>query len=249
MIAKLESISYLENALAYCERGGSVITTHLCFGNSTEIGVQMNNNNSLNDKCQKNTFHIKIRIAPEDKGKLNTQDWIDISNKYANKIGFQDNPFAVYIHEEETEKEHIHIIASRIMKNNRAVKDNYTHYKNMDFCREIEQEHQLRQVKRVLESIKNKTPFVKDDHRIIPLGNKIKTALNQSDSLEDLVFHLDNMGVKTTLGRGIGFTDEKGVYFKGSDINRKYSLNGIKTMLNYQAQEKEEQVLTRKFKF
>jgi len=239
MIAKLQSISYFQNALSYCERGGEILTANNCLGSSTAISQQMEKNNNLNDKCLKNTFHIKIRIAPEDIGKLNTKDWIDISNEYANKIGFQHNPYAVYIHQEGTEKEHIHIVASRIMANNLAVKDNYTHYKNMDFCREIEKKYDLRDVKRTLEAVKNKELFLKQDHRILPLEEKITTAIKQSDSLDDFVFHLENMGVKTKTGRGIGFTDEKGVYFKGSDINRKYSLKGIEELLSYKNQEKE----------
>ena len=239
MIAKLESIAYLHNALAYCERGGELIYSHKCIGNSNQINSQMERNNALNDRCVKNTFHIKIRIAPEDKGKLITQDWIEISNNYANKIGFQENPFAVYIHEEKTDREHIHIVASRVQSNNLAVKDGYTHYKNMDFCREIEKKHNLRQVQRVLETVKKQEIFIKNDKRIAPLEKKIKSAINQSDSLEDFEFHLKNMGVKTKKGRGIGFIDEKGVYIKGSDINRKYSLKGIEKLLSYEQQEKQ----------
>lgn len=238
MIAKLESITYLQNALAYCERGGELIMSNKCIGNSVEIGSQMEYNNRLNDKCIKNTFHIKIRIAPEDKNKLNTQDWIDISNDYANKMGFQKNIFAVYIHEENTEKEHIHIVASRIKSNNLAVKDNYTHYKNMDFCREIEKRYKLRQVKRVLEKVKNNQHFIKDDKRIKPIEQKIASAIDQSDTFDDFTFHLLQLGIKTKKGRGIGFTDEKGVYFKGSDINRKYSLKGIEKLLSYKEQHK-----------
>lgn len=239
MIAKLQSISYFQNALSYCERGGEILASNNCLGNSADISLQMEKNNRLNDKCIKNTFHIKIRIAPEDKGKLNTKDWIDISNKYAEKIGFQKNPYAVYIHEEGSDKEHIHIVASRILNNNLAVKDNYTHYKNMDFCREIEKKYNLIEVQRVLETVKNKEVFLKHDHRIRPLEDKIAAALKQSDSLDDLVFHLKNMGIKTKIGRGIGFTDEKGVYFKGSDIDRKYSLKGIEQLLSYNNQENE----------
>ncbi|SDS19621.1 Relaxase/Mobilisation nuclease domain-containing protein [Polaribacter sp. KT25b] len=238
MIAKLESIAYLQNALDYCERGGELIASNKCIGNSTEINSQIERNNALNDRCVKNTFHIKIRIAPEDKGKLNTQDWIDISNDYAKMIGFKENLYAVYMHEEGTNKEHIHIVASRIQSNNLAVEDSFTHYKNMDFCREIEKKYKLRQVKRVLETVKKQEIFIKNDNRIAPLEEKIKSAINQSDSFEDFEFHLKNMGVKTKKGRGIGFIDEKGVYIKGSAINRKYSLKGIEKLLSYEQQEK-----------
>ena len=109
----------------------------------------------------------------------------------------------------------------------------------MDFCRKIEKKYNLREVKRTLETIKNKELFVKQDHRLHPLEEKITVAIKQSDSLDDFVFHLENMGVKTKLGRGIGFTDVEGVYFKGSDINRKYSLKGIEELLSYKHQEKE----------
>ncbi|CAM3132888.1 relaxase/mobilization nuclease domain-containing protein [Flavobacterium frigoris] len=248
MIAKLESISYLQNALVYCEKGGEVLYINKCIGSSSDIYQQMQKNNMFNDRCLKNTFHIKIRIAPEDQGKLNNQNWIEIANDYARKIGFEQNPFAVYIHEENTEKEHIHIVASRIMENNLAVKDNFTHYKNMDFCREMEMKYQLRQVKRVLETLKSNEQFVRQDCRIPPLEEKIASAIKQSDFIDDLVFHLKNMGIKTKIGRGIGFIDEKGVYFKGSAINRKYSLKGIEDLLSYKHQEKEMYKQGRKLK-
>lgn len=237
MIAKLESISYLKNALAYCERGGELITSNLCLGNSVDINKQMNSYNEMNDRCLKNTFHIKIRIAPEDQGKLNTQDWIDISNDYAVKIGFQDNPYAVYIHEENSSMEHIHIVASRIKPDNLAVRDSYTNYKNMDFCREVERKYDLKKVNRVLEAVKENKVFVKEDRRASQLEGKIALAIKQSDSIDDLIFHLKNMGVKTKKSRGIGFIDENGVYFKGSDINRKYSLKGLEKLLSYKQQE------------
>ena len=238
MIAKLESIAYLQNALDYCERGGELIASNKCIGNSTEINSQMKRNNALNDRCVKNTFHIKIRIAPEDKGKLNTQDWINISNDYAKKIGFQENPYAIYLHKPNSDMEHIHIVSSRIKSNNLAVSNSYTHYQNMDFCRDIEKKYRLRQVKRVLETVKKQEIFKKNDKRIPPLEEKIKSAINQSDSFDDFEFHLKSMGVKTKKGRGIGFIDEKGVYIKGSAINRKYSLKGIEKLLSYEEQEK-----------
>ncbi len=239
MIAKLESVSYLKNCLSYCERGGELISSNKCLGDSSEIYHQMLENNQLNDRCKKHTFHIKIRIAPEDKGKLTIQNWIDISNDYAEKIGFQHNPFAVYIHEEGTDKEHIHIVASRIQDNNLAVSNSYTHYKSMDFCREIEDKYNLRQVKRVLEQTKQQEDFISDDKRLLAIKDKIQSAINQSDSFEDFEFHLKNMGVKLKKGRGLSFIDKDGISFKGSKIDRKYSLKGIEKMFSYEEQIKQ----------
>tara|TARA_R110001583_G_scaffold44966_2_gene142199 strand:- start:10669 stop:11550 length:882 start_codon:yes stop_codon:yes gene_type:complete len=242
MIAKLESIAHTQNALSYCEQGGEIIYSNQCLGNSKDIYLQMLENNAFNDRCSKQTFHIKIRIAPEDKGKLNTQNWIDIANSYANKIGFQDNPFAVYIHEEgsDSKREHIHIVASKIKSDNLAVSDSYTHYQNMDFCREIEEKYNLRRVDRVLEKIKNNEAFQSSDKRIQPLKEKIFKAIDSSDTMEDLIFLLKIEKIKVKISRGIGFTDEKGVYFKGSSIDRKLSLKGIEKLLSYEHQQNQQ---------
>ncbi|MBO3097614.1 relaxase/mobilization nuclease domain-containing protein [Gelidibacter pelagius] len=237
MIAKLQSISYTSNALLYCEKGGQLLTSNECLGNGNQIYAQMKELENRNDRCVKKAFHIKIRIAPEDKGKLNSQNWIDISKAYANKIGFQKNMYAVYIHEEGTEKEHIHIVASRIMENNLAVPDNYTHYKNLDFCRDIEKEYELRKVERKLEKIKIQEEFIPTDKRSVDLKEAIFSAISVSDSIEDVVFHLKNQQIKTKIGRGISFVDRNGVSKKGSEIDRKLSLKGIETLLSYNHQE------------
>lgn len=237
MIAKLQSISYTSNALSYCEKGGELLISNKCLGNASQLFEQMKELEKRNDRCEKKAFHIKIRIAPEDKGKLNNQDWIDISEGYAKKIGFQSNMYATYIHEEGSEKEHIHIVASRIMDNNLAVPDSFTHYKNLDYCREIEKKYDLRKVERKLEKFKAQEQFIPTDKRSTDLKEAIFSAISISDSIEDIVFHLKNQNIKTKIGRGISFIDKNGVNKKGSEIDRKLSLKGIEKLLSYKDQE------------
>jgi len=231
MIAKLQTISYLKNALAYCERGGELLDSHKCLGTSDTINQQMNANNALNDRCLKKSFHIKIRIAPEDKGILNTQDWIDISKDYARKIGYENNPYAVYIHEEGTEKEHIHIVASRIKENNTAVNNSYTHYKNLDFSREVEKKYSLRKVERKLEKLKQKKVFISTDKRLPHLKKAIETCVQNSNNMHQFISNLKKQRISVNIGRGIVFIDDDGVKFKGSQIDRKFSLRGIDKLI------------------
>jgi relaxase-like protein len=231
MIAKIESINFTKNALEYCERGGEVIYWNKCFGNSSDIYQQMKENNAYSVST-KPTFHAKIRIAPEDNGKLSTQQWIDIAEKYADKIGFRNTPFVIYLHEENSEKEHIHIVASRVGANNILVSDSYTNYKNLDFCRDIEANYGLRKVERKLEAIKLNTTFVSSDVRIPPLIEKVSKAINQADSMSDFIFYLNNHNIKVHKGRGIAFTDENGIYIKGSKLGRQFSLKNIELAIN-----------------
>ncbi|MFI8605647.1 relaxase/mobilization nuclease domain-containing protein [Cellulophaga baltica] len=232
MIAKLQTINFVHTALAYCERGGQLLDSHKCLGSSDAIYFQMKENNALNDQCRKQSFHIKIRIAPEDKGKLNSQDWIDISKDYAQKIGFHNNPYAVYIHEENSNKEHIHIVASRIKENNRAVDNGFTNYKNMDFCRDMENKYNLRSVERVLEKYKKNQRFVSKDTRIALMKEKISAAIKNSNSMLDVIDILKKKNVTIKKGRGLNFIDADGVSIKGSQIDRKYSLQGFEKLIN-----------------
>ncbi len=227
MIAKLQSIQHLLSALSYCERGGQVLDANLCLGTSHEVYAQMQQNNALNDRCSKQSFHIKIRIAPEDIGRLTTQDWIDISKQYAVKIGFHENPYIVYIHEEHTTKQHIHIVASRIKPDHTAVDNAFTNYKNMDFCRDMENKYQLRKVERVLEKYKKKEKFVSNDKRINSMKDKIELSIRKSNTTEEAISYLKSLGIKVNKGRGISFIDTDGVRLKGSQIDRKYSLKGF----------------------
>ncbi|QXP64356.1 hypothetical protein [Polaribacter sp. HaHaR_3_91] len=248
MITKLQSISFTKNALLYCEKGGEVLTTNKCFGNANDIYNQMKEKETQNDRCTNKTFHIKIRAAPEDKGKLNNQDWIDIANRYALKIGFQDNMFAVYLHEKNTDKEHIHIVSTRIGDNNLAISNSYTHYKSQDFSRVIEKEYNLRKVGRKLEALKMNQEFIPNNKHTTDLKEAIFSAIDISDSIEDVVFILKNKNIQTKIGRGISFTDAKGVRKKGSEIDRKLSLRGIEKLLSYEQQEKRMNKKNRGFK-
>lgn len=238
MIAKLESINYGLNALIYCEKGGELLATKKCLGSPRQIYNQMKQQEKFNDRCTNKTFHIKLRAAPEDKGKLTNQDWIAIAQKYALKIGFQDNMYALYMHEEGTEREHIHIVSSRIKDNNLAVPDSFTHFKSLDFSRVIEREYGLRQVKRKLESVKLNQEFVPNNQYSKDLKSAILAAIDVSDTMDDVVFHLKNKNIQTKIGRGITFVDCNGIIKKGSKIDRTLSLQGIIKRLEYNNQEK-----------
>jgi len=230
LIAKTESINFTANALAYCERGGEVLYQNQCFGNAKDLAAQFKERHAYSQST-KPTYHAKIRIAPEDKGKLNTQEWIDIANKFTEQMGLDKNPYSVFIHEEGSDKEHIHLVGSRLLENNLVASDSYTHFKCMDFCREIEAEYNLRKVRRKLEAFVAGVEFESSDKRLISLRRKVDNAIDFSDSMDDFIFHLKNNGVKTIKSRGISFVMD-GIKVKGSKLGREYSLKNIEKRIN-----------------
>lgn len=232
MITKIETVNHLQKVLIYCEKGGEIIHSNKTFGNSEEIYQQMQAQEALNTKCLNKTFHASLRISPDDIGKLSTQDWIDISERFAKKIGFENNLYAVFIHEENTVKEHIHIVASRINDDNKAIGNDYTIYKSMDFSREIELEYNLIKVARKLEKLKANEMFITQNHRTQTLQKAITSELKTSKSMDDLIINLEKKhGIKTKKGKGISFTDNQGVKKKGSEIHKSISIKGIHKFL------------------
>lgn len=247
MIIKLQSINYLRNSLAYCEKGGKLLYSNLCFGNHNEIYHQMKAHEALNSKCKKKTFHIKLRTAPEDHRKLKISDWLEIAKSYAKKIGFENNLYAIYLHKENSAEEHLHIISSRIKDNNLAVSDSFTHYKNMDFSRTVEKKYNLRKVKRVLETLKAGEVFKSESIRAKDIETAIEESIEISDDMDDFIFHLMSRNIELKRkGGGISFIDSNGVSIKGSKINRKYSLKGLEKLFSYANREKQEIIKSRK---
>ncbi len=232
MLINFMTIGHSKSLLSYCEKGGEIIHSNKSLGDSDQIYLQMKQQEALNTKCMKKTFHASLRIAPEDKGKLSIQDWIDISERFAKKIGFENNIYAVYMHEENTAKEHIHIVATRINDDNKAVDNNYTKYKSMDFSRDIENEYSLRKVTRKLEKIKAKEVFITKDHRTLTLHKIITSEKKKSKDINDLITNLKRKhGIRTKVGKGIYFTDKQGVKKKGSEIHKTLSIKGIHKFL------------------
>jgi len=125
----------------------------------------------------------------------------------------------------------------RIGDNNLAVRDDHTHYKNMDWSRKIEARYNLRKVDRRLEKFKSQEKFISSDAKVQDLKEEIFAAIKMSDSMDDLIFHLENSGIKTKIGRGISFT-KNGIRKKGSHVDRKFSLKGIEKILRYKEQKK-----------
>lgn len=232
MITEIATIGHGSEALSYCERGGYLLQSSKCLGNANEISKQMKTVGRNNHRCEKKFFHVKIRIASEDKGKLTTQNWIDISENYALKMGFNNNMYATYMHQEATENEHIHIVVARVGENNLAVSDSYSHIKSMDFSRRIEEKYKLRKVKRKLEAIKKNEVFENDNSYVLDMKHIILSTLEKSKNFEEFKEKLGISDITVNTGRGIVFTNAKRIKRKGSAIDRKLSYQKILKVLD-----------------
>lgn len=88
--------------------------------------------------------HFSLNPSPEDK--LSDEELIRISDKYMEKMGYKDQPYIIYKHW-DIDREHIHIVSSRIKENGEKIPDSYDYERSVLACRELEKEYGLKQIK------------------------------------------------------------------------------------------------------
>lgn len=238
MICKIKTINYTKNALEYCEKGGELIHSNFVFGTSKEINRDMLELQERNKRTEKKGIHAILSFNPDDNlDSFTQQDYIELSEKYAKKHGFEDNQYAVYLHNDKSHI-HLHIVANRIGFDNKSVSSSQSFPKNTEFSMETEIEYNLIRTNRklskkeVLENSISYPEFESSNIRLDYIKKQIDKEVLNSNSIDDLKEQLKKYNIKTYIGRGVTFVDGMGAKFKGSQIGREYSLQGLTKQIN-----------------
>ncbi|MDR0604620.1 MAG: relaxase/mobilization nuclease domain-containing protein [Bacteroidales bacterium] len=93
-----------------------------------------------NNKTEKPVLHVSINPDPKDV--LTNEQLSNIAQEWMQKMGYGDQPFIVYLHE-DIERRHIHIVSLRVDENGKKIDDRFEHRLSMDACRELEQKYGL----------------------------------------------------------------------------------------------------------
>jgi len=93
-----------------------------------------------NRRTEKPVLHVSLNPDPKDK--LTDEHLSEIAQIYMQKMGYGDQPFIVYKHE-DIERHHLHIVSLRICKEGKKINDKFEHRRSMDVCRELEQKYGL----------------------------------------------------------------------------------------------------------
>lgn len=77
-----------------------------------EITEEFNRTCNLRNDVQKPVWHNSLSLAKGDS--LSNNEWETIADDYMNRMGFSDTHLRCYVLHDDTDGQHIHIIASRI---------------------------------------------------------------------------------------------------------------------------------------
>lgn len=151
MVAKISSGSSLYSALAYNHQKVNAGEAKVIFANNMvepkdgnfSIGICTGSFEPYllaNKKTENPVIHISLNPDPNDK--LNDEQFAQIAEEYMQKLGYGNQPFVVYKHE-DIDRHHIHIVSVKVDETGKMIRDNFQHRLSMRICRELEQKYRL----------------------------------------------------------------------------------------------------------
>lgn len=151
MVAKISKGSSLQGALLYNQEKVKEQQAKVLFSNR----IILNRDGSLNMylanlsfapylNANKNTEKIvsHISINPHPNDKVSDEIYSDIAQTYMQKLGYGEQPYIVYKHE-DLDRKHIHIVTVNIDENGKKIDDSFEKRRSKDITRELEKAYNL----------------------------------------------------------------------------------------------------------
>ena len=198
-------------------------------------------------RTKKPVLHISLNPHPDDK--LTDQDFEILAREYLDKLGFGEQPFIIYKHE-DIDRHHIHIVTVNVNEQGKRLNQDFLFRRSKKITTELEEKYNLHKAQR--EKITPDMPIKKVD----PLGdikrqvaNTVKLIMSrysfQTIGEYNAVLSLYGLTSEETNGRvngreyhGIVYSvlDENGRKignpFKASRLGKFASLNAVHEKIN-----------------
>ena len=109
-------------------------------------------------KTKKPVLHISLNPHPDDK--LTDQDFEILAREYLEKLGFGEQPFIIYKHE-DIDRHHIHIVTVNVNEHGKRLNQDFLFRRSKRITTELEEKYNLHKAQR--EKITPDMPIIKVD--------------------------------------------------------------------------------------
>lgn len=227
MIGRISMGNGFKGALEYDTKEGSELLATNCASTEPKaMAREMRIVANSNSHCKKPVLHTSLSLPKSDK--LTNEQWQKVGQRYLELMKFEGHQFAITRHS-DSKHDHIHICVNRVnLETGKAWSDSKSKYREMECLRKIEKEFGLTKVDKTFEAEKNgKFELLKNS-----IDNSLKTANGDFTKFKN---DLEKSGVRTIENRsestgrisGLSFQSERDKVFKGSQIGKGYSVNGL----------------------
>ena len=177
MVAKINRGVSLYGAIVYNQQKVDDATARIIYGNRMITDVTGNPEQAVrqtmwafenyllaNKNTEKPVLHISLNPSLDDR--LTDSQFADLAKEYMQKMGYGDQPYIVYVHE-DIGRRHIHIVSTCVNEKGEKIDDAYEWNRSMKTCRELERKFGLKQVedkrKELLEPYLKKADYQNGD--------------------------------------------------------------------------------------
>lgn len=109
-------------------------------------------------KTKKPVLHISLNPHPDDR--LSDQDFEILAREYLDKLGFGEQPYVIYKHE-DIDRHHIHIVTVNVNEEGKRLNQDFLYRRSKKITTELEEKYHLHKAQR--EKISPDTPITKVD--------------------------------------------------------------------------------------
>lgn len=135
-------------------------------------------------RTKKPVLHISLNPHPEDR--LTDQDFEILAREYLDKLGFGDQPFVIYKHE-DIDRHHIHIVTVNVNEQGKRLNQAFLFRRSKAITNVLEQKYNLHKAQR--EKVSPDTPIKKLD----PSGD-IKRQVQNTVKLVSMRYKFQTLG-------------------------------------------------------
>lgn len=135
-------------------------------------------------KTKKPVLHISLNPHPDDR--LFDQDFEILAREYLDKLGFGEQPYVIYKHE-DIDRHHIHIVTVNVNEEGKRLNQDFLYRRSKKITTELEEKYNLHKAQR--EKISPDTPITKID----PNGD-IKRQVANTVKMVGMRYKFQSMG-------------------------------------------------------
>ena len=135
-------------------------------------------------RTKKPVLHISLNPHPDDR--LRDQDFEILAREYLDKLGFGDQPYVIYKHE-DIDRHHIHIVTVNVNEHGKRLNQAFLFRRSKAITNELEQKYNLHKAQR--EKVSPDTPIKKLD----PSGD-IKRQVQNTVKLVGMRYKFQTLG-------------------------------------------------------
>ncbi|WP_319231106.1 relaxase/mobilization nuclease domain-containing protein [Draconibacterium orientale] len=127
MIGKAKSISHVSNAINYAKnkKEATEISRHNIAGETgREIAQEFRVFQSLNARCERNSFSVVLSPSIPDGINLSKEDFAKLADDFLERMKLKEHQYISFLHSDKGHK-HLHIFVNRINSEGKAYKDHF----------------------------------------------------------------------------------------------------------------------------